>query len=89
MTRLHPEAAPYNGTEAKASPPPYEDKWITITHPRLYAGCHPQIFQEWHGSRMANSWRDPGWRGAFFLLSSQPFRRARALSPGRVGFPAP
>ena len=59
-----PEAAPYNGTEAKASPLPYEDKWITITHPRLCASCHPQIFQEWHGSRMANSWHDPGWRGA-------------------------
>ena len=64
-----PEAAPYNVTEAESYPPPYEDKWTTINQPGLCAGCHTQIFQEWNGSMMANSWRDPGWRGAFFLLS--------------------
>ena len=64
-----PEAAPYNVTEAASYPPPYEDKWTTINHPTLCAGCHTQIFQEWNGSMMANAWRDPGWRGAFFLLS--------------------
>ena len=64
-----PEAAPYNVTEAESYPPPYEDKWTTINNPTLCAGCHTRIFQEWNGSMMANSWRDPGWRGAFFLLS--------------------
>jgi hypothetical protein len=64
-----PEAAPYNVTEAAVYPPPYEEKWQTINNPMLCAGCHAQIFQQWNGSMMANSWRDPGWRGAFFLLS--------------------
>jgi len=42
-----PEAAPYNVTEAETYPPPYEEKWTTINHPTLCAGCHTQIFQEW------------------------------------------
>jgi hypothetical protein len=64
-----PEATPYNVTEAEIYPPSYEDKWATINHPLLCADCRPQTFQEWHGSMMANAWRDSGWRGAFILLS--------------------
>jgi hypothetical protein len=64
-----PEAAPYNVDEAAVYPPPYEEKWTTINTPTLCATCHTRIFQEWNGSMMANSWRDPGWRGAFLLLS--------------------
>src|SRR5712691_11065463 len=64
-----PEAAPYHAPAAASAPPPYEATWTTSNHPVLCAGCHTQIFQEWNGSMMANAWRDPGWRGAFFLLS--------------------
>ncbi len=64
-----PEAAPYNTSEARQSPPPYETHWASINHPKLCAGCHVRIFAEWNGSMMANSWRDPGWKGAFLLLS--------------------
>ena len=64
-----PEAAPYNTSEAQQSPPPYEAHWSTINHPKLCAGCHARIFDEWNGSMMANAWRDPGWRSAFLLLS--------------------
>ena len=63
-----PEAAPYNVDEAAVYPPPYEEKWATVNTPALCATCHTRIFQEWNGSMMANSWRDPGWRGAFLLL---------------------
>src|SRR5205823_8005074 len=31
--------------------------------------CHQKIFDEWNGSMMSNSWRDPAWRAAFLLLS--------------------
>ncbi|WP_179137927.1 Ig-like domain-containing protein [Candidatus Entotheonella palauensis] len=64
-----PEAAPYNVDEAAFYPPPYEDAWSGINNPTLCAGCHTRIFKEWNGSMMANAWRDPGWRGAFLLLS--------------------
>lgn len=64
-----PEAAPYNVDEAAAYPPPFEEKWASVNTPTLCATCHTRIFQEWNGSMMANSWRDPGWRGAFLLLS--------------------
>ena len=64
-----PEAAPYNVDEAAVYSPPFEEKWVTVNTPTLCATCHTRIFQEWNGSMMANSWRDPGWRGAFLLLS--------------------
>ena len=67
-TTASPEAAPYNTTEAVFYPPPYEAQWTSSNHPRLCAGCHTRIFQEWNGSMMANAWRDPAWRGAFLLL---------------------
>jgi len=64
-----PEAAPYNVDEAEFYPPPYENAWSSINNPMLCSGCHTRIFDEWNGSMMANAWRDPGWRGAFLLLS--------------------
>src|SRR5262249_18587784 len=64
-----PEAAPYITEEAAAYPPPYEEYWQTQNHPGQCQNCHQKIFDEWNGSMMSNSWRDPVWRGAFFLLS--------------------
>src|SRR3954471_16673901 len=64
-----PEAAPYITSEAQAFPPPYEEYWETQNHPGQCKSCHEKIFDEWNGSMMSNSWRDPVWRAAFFLLS--------------------
>ena len=64
-----PEAAPYVTAEAKAFPPPYEEIWKTQNHPGQCASCHQMIFDQWNGSMMSNSWRDPVWRAAFLLLS--------------------
>lgn len=64
-----PEAAPYNYTEAKAIAPPYEDHWAQEDNPGQCQTCHQTIFNEWNGSMMSNSWRDPIWRAAFFALS--------------------
>ncbi len=78
-----PEAAPYITEEAKAFPPPYEEYWKTQNHPGQCQTCHQKIFDEWNGSMMSNSWRDPVWRGAFLLLS-------RGLSTnGECDTPAP
>ena len=69
MPNRIPEAPPYNLAEAQDNPPPYENTW-TNTSPTLHcASCHPRIFEEWNGSMKANAWRDPGWRGAFLLVS--------------------
>ena len=64
-----PEAPPYLTSEAQAFPPPYEEYWTTQNHPGQCANCHRRIFDEWNGSMMSNSWRDPVWRAAFLLLS--------------------
>ena len=64
-----PEAAPYITAEAQTFPPPYEEYWQTQNHPGQCASCHQRIFDEWNGSMMSNSWRDPVWRAAFLLLS--------------------
>ena len=64
-----PEAAPYITAEAVAHPPPYEEMWKTQNHPGQCQTCHQKIFDEWNGSMMSNSWRDPVWRGAFLLLA--------------------
>jgi hypothetical protein len=64
-----PEAAPYNYEEAKAIAPPYEDHWAQEDNPGQCQSCHQKIFEEWNGSMMSNSWRDPIWRAAFFALS--------------------
>ena len=64
-----PEAAPYITAEAAMFPPPYEELWKTQNHPGQCQTCHQKIFDEWNGSMMSNSWRDPVWRGAFLLLA--------------------
>jgi len=78
-----PEAAPYVLAEARVFPPPYEEHWQTQNHPGQCQSCHQKIFDEWNGSMMSNSWRDPVWRAAFLLLS-------RAVSTnGDCGTPTP
>ena len=78
-----PEAAPYVTAEAQALPPPYEEHWAGQNHPGQCASCHQKIFDEWNGSMMSNSWRDPVWRAAFLLL-------ARAVSTnGECDTPQP
>lgn len=64
-----PEPAPYNVDEAQFFPPPYESDWENVNNPGKCSGCHTRIFDEWNGSMMSNSWRDPGWRGAFLLVA--------------------
>lgn len=64
-----PEAAPYDVTEAHRRPPPYDGYFSGPGNPRVCAQCHKRIFDEWNGSMMSNSWRDPAWRAAFFLLA--------------------
>ena len=78
-----PEAAPYITAEATVFPPPYEEYWKTQDNPGQCQTCHQKIFDEWNGSMMSNSWRDPVWRGAFLLL-------ARATSTnGNCDMPSP
>ena len=64
-----PEAAPYVLAEAQAFPPPYHEHWEQEDSPGQCQTCHQKIFDEWNGSMMSNSWRDPAWRAAFLLLS--------------------
>lgn len=64
-----PEPAPYNVQEAQVFPPPYEAEWNGANNPGVCDSCHSRIFTEWNGSMMSNSWRDPGWRGAFLLIA--------------------
>src|SRR5262252_8647062 len=54
-----PEAAPYVTAEAQAFPPPYEAYWEGEDSPGQCQTCHQHIFEEWNGSMMSNSWRDP------------------------------
>jgi hypothetical protein len=78
-----PEAAPYVTAEARVFPPPYEESWATENNPGQCRSCHQKIFDQWNGSMMSNSWRDPVWRAAFLLL-------ARATSAhGECDTPAP
>jgi Bacterial Ig-like domain len=64
-----PEAAPYVLAEAQAYPPPFHDHWEQEDSPGQCQTCHQKIFDEWNGSMMSNSWRDPVWRAAFFALA--------------------
>jgi len=64
-----PEAAPYVLAEAQAFPPPYHDHWEQEDSPGQCQTCHQKIFDEWNGSMMSNSWRDPVWRAAFLSLA--------------------
>ena len=65
-----PEPAPYDTAEAQSYPPPFEEAWKT-SNPGRCGSCHSRIFEEWNGSMMANSWRDPAWRAAFLLIARQ------------------
>jgi len=78
-----PEAAPYDVAEARIFPPPYHDHWEREDSPGQCQTCHQKIFEEWNGSMMSNSWRDPVWRAAFLLLS-----RATSAN-GECDTPAP
>lgn len=64
-----PEAAPYNTAESQVYPPPYDASWNGTNNPGKCSGCHTLLFDQWNGSMMANSWRDPGWRAAFLLIA--------------------
>jgi hypothetical protein len=64
-----PEAAPYVLAEAQAFPPPYHDHWEQEDSPGQCQTCHQKSFDQWNGSMMSNSWRDPAWRAAFLLLA--------------------
>src|SRR5262249_41764679 len=78
-----PEAAPYVLAEAQAFPPPWHEHWEAEDSPGQCQTCHQKIFDEWNGSMMSNSWRDPVWRAAFLAL-------ARATSAnGECDTPAP
>src|SRR3954470_3936796 len=78
-----PEAAPYLTGEARALPPPYEESWATENNPGQCRNCHQKIFDQWNGSMMSNSWRDPVWRAAFLLLART------ASTNGECDTPAP
>lgn len=64
-----PEPAPYDVGEAQFYPPPWDGDWENLNNPGKCSGCHTRIFDEWNGSMMSSSWRDPGWRGAFLLVA--------------------
>jgi hypothetical protein len=64
-----PEPPPYNVSEAQFYPPPFESKWEGNNNPGVCSSCHTPIWNQWNGSMMSNSWRDPGWRAAFLLIS--------------------
>jgi len=78
-----PEPAPYTVAEARHLAPPYEESWETTHNPGTCGSCHPRVFAEWNGSMMANSWRDPAWRAAFFLLAR------KTATDGNCDVPAP
>ncbi len=78
-----PEAAPYVASEAQVFPPPYEEHWKKDNAAGQCQTCHQRIFDQWNGSMMSNSWRDPVWRAAFLA-------QARATSTnGNCDTPAP
>ncbi len=64
-----PEAAPYVVAETTAFAPPFHDHWEQEDSPGQCQTCHQKIFDEWNGSMMSNSWRDPVWRAAFLALA--------------------
>jgi Big-like domain-containing protein len=64
-----PEPAPYNVQEAQFNPPPFESQWNAANNPGVCNSCHSRVWDHWNGSMMSNSWRDPGWRGAFLLIA--------------------
>jgi hypothetical protein len=77
-----PEAVPYITVEATAFPPPYEERWEGQDSPGQCQTCHQKIFDEWNGSMMSNSWRDPVWRAAFLLLARTTSACGECDTPG-------
>jgi hypothetical protein len=85
-----PEAAPYVVAEAQAFPPPYHDHWEQEDSPGQCRTCHEKIFDEWNGSMMSNSWRDPVWRAAFLLLARATSTHGECDTPNpQDGSPKP
>ncbi len=80
-----PEAAPYNVSEAEFFPPPFEADWKGASNPGVCNSCHSRIFAEWNGSMMSNSWRDPGWRGAFLLIARLTVHGRQLRHPESAG----
>ena len=76
-----PESAPYVTEETAAYPPPYEDYWQAQNNPGQCQSCHKKIFDEWNGSMMSNSWRDPIWRAAFLLLARETSTNGECDTP--------
>jgi hypothetical protein len=76
-----PEAPPYVATEASAFPPPYEEQWQGQDNPGQCRTCHQKIFDEWNGSMMSNSWRDPVWRAGFLLLARETSANGECDTP--------
>ncbi|HSR68637.1 MAG TPA: Ig-like domain-containing protein [Acidobacteriota bacterium] len=64
-----PQPPPYNTQETQFFPHPFEADWEGVNDPGTCSNCHSRIYDEWNGSMMSNSWRDPGWRGAFLLIA--------------------
>jgi hypothetical protein len=78
-----PLAAPYLSAETKEVSTPLEEHFREKLNPGKCATCHGKIFEQWNGSMMSNSWRDPAWRGAFFLVSRL------TSTAGNCGIPEP
>src|SRR5512140_2714345 len=76
-----PEAARYVVAETQAFPLPYHDHWEQEDSPGQCQTCHQKIFDEWNGSMMSNSWRDPVWRSAFLLLARATSARGECDTP--------
>lgn len=69
LSSLLPTAPPYLSAEARIIEPPFEPHFRDRLSPAKCATCHREIFEQWNGSMMSNSWRDPAWRGAFLLVA--------------------
>ncbi len=80
-----PTPAPYNVQEASFYPPPYETSWNREDNPGNCDTCHGTagFFANWNGPMMSNSWRDPGWRAAFYLVAKL------TATNGNCGVPSP
>ncbi len=76
-----PEPSPYDTVEATAFPPPFEEYWKDENHAGQCQSCHAEIFAEWNGSMMSNSWRDPAWRGAYLLSVRQTSTQGNCGTP--------
>lgn len=69
LTRLLPLVPPYLTEETANVPQPFEPHFREKLNPGKCGTCHREIFEQWNGSMMSNSWRDPAWRGAFLLVA--------------------